>query len=154
MIKDLAKFKMDLTNFYEKVVPANHAQFCKRIAIRLHHDIVVGCPTNSIGTPQDTGWARANWGVFLGREGVPTKPVGKYDPSRSKYVVGASNPIPANAYFNVPAILESVGVAPFIWIYNNVPYIIPLENGHSKQAPSGMVVNALHSLQTFINKEL
>lgn len=155
MIKDLENFKLDLRNFHQKVVPANHTQLCKRIAVRLHQSIVAGCPENPLGTPVDTGWARANWGMHIGRAGVPTTPMGKYDESRSKWESGVSSPISSTSYFNIPEILSAIGAYPFIWIYNNVPYILTLEDGHSStQAPTGMVANALNTVQTFINNDL
>lgn len=154
MIKGLNDFKMDLDNFYKVVVPQNHLQLCKRIAVRLHQAIVAGCPENPKGTPVDTGWARANWGVKIGRS-VPTKPVGKYEPGRSKYTTGQSNPIPQDSYFgNIENILISAPPFPFIWVYNNVPYIEILEDGDANRPPVGMVISALHTVQTFMDNDL
>lgn len=38
-----------------------------------------------------------------------------------------------------------------IWLMNNVPYAIPLEYGHSGQAPEGMVRITIAEFQTFVN---
>ena len=132
-------FKMDLTNFYKVVVPANHTELCKRIAIRLHQAIVAGCPLNPEGTPVKTGWARANWAFAVGMP-CPTQTIGARPPEGVTINVVQSS-----------AILQTAGPFPLIWVYNNVPYIEVLENGHSTKAPTGMVANALHSTQTFIN---
>ncbi len=47
------------------------------------------------------------------------------------------------------------------WIYNNVEYIVPLEYGHSQQAPNGMVrlsiadiVNAWPGIVTQVRQEI
>jgi len=47
------------------------------------------------------------------------------------------------------------------WIYNNVEYIVPLEYGHSKQAPQGMVrlsiadiVNAWPDIVSEVKQEI
>ena len=146
MIKDLEQFKMDLSNFYKAVVVQEHSKLVKRITIRLHQAIVAGCPENPLGTPVDTGWARANWGVVLGRS-VPTEPVGEHP-------VEGSPVLPVNEYFkDIVAIVETGREFPFYWVYNNVPYIEALEDGHStQQAPTGMVANALNAVQTFIDK--
>ena len=139
MILGLTKFKMDLTNFKNKVVPGNHLELCKRIAIRLHQSIVAGCPQNPYGTPVDTGWARANWAFYVGMT-PPSQTWGERPPEGITINVVQSS-----------AILQTAGPYPMIWVYNNVPYIELLEDGHSMKAPTGMVENALHNVQTFIN---
>ena len=82
------------------------------IALQLHRKIV-------LGTPVDTGRARANWqisesapelGVILGRDLAP-----------------------------IPKLSGDTT----IYITNSLPYIVPLEYGHSKQAPHGMVRKAI-----------
>lgn len=139
MISNLASFKMDLKRFHEVVVPQNHLKLQKRIAVRLHQLIVVK-NSNMSRHPTDTAWAKRNWGCSLGTPG--------------KGVIG-SYPGKGNKTNIQPIDIQSIlgGAKPFgiIWIYNNVPYIVKLENGHSKQAPAGMVEGALHDLQTFIN---
>ena len=39
-----------------------------------------------------------------------------------------------------------------IYIYNNLVYIVPLEEGHSNQAPSGMVAISLQEFTTFMDR--
>lgn len=74
--------------------------------------------------------------------------------------------------FNVPAVGEINGIDPqgratvssgsavlqtfqseygSIWLMNNVPYSIPLEYGHSSQAPQGMVRITIAEFQMFID---
>ena len=36
------------------------------------------------------------------------------------------------------------------YLYNNVEYIVALENGHSQQAPAGFVAQALASLAQLV----
>jgi hypothetical protein len=138
MLADLKKFQLDLTHFAQVVVPENHAKLCGRIAFRLHQYVVAGSP-GAPGTPVDTGWARANWGVFIGRK-CPTEPMGV----RGQY----------NKLFDAASMTISVPRYPFIWVYNNVPYIEVLEDGHSKQAPTGMMSGALNALQTYVDTKL
>jgi hypothetical protein len=140
MITDVMKFKMDLTNFRKVVVPANHRALCVRIAIRLHQSIVAGCAMNPIGTPVLTGWARSNWAFAVGMT-CPTQTIGERPPEGSMVITTIQS----------SAILQFAGPYPMIWVYNNAPYIEPLEDGHSTKAPTGMVANALHATQTFIN---
>lgn len=146
MIEDLRKFKLDLDHFRNVVVPENHHRLMKRIAIHLHNAITDGTP----GTPKDTGWHRANWGVKIGAS-TPTLDVeGEYPEDKR----GLYQPMPKTAYFDAKAIISmaNLGPLPFIWIYNNAPGIAALEDGHSKQAPTGMVAHALNDIQVFMDK--
>lgn len=74
-------------------------------------------------TPVDTGHARSNY--FWGVQRVTT-----IDPTRSKN--------------GAPSLARSAGFASgvkaggTVYLTNNLPYIMPLEFGHSKQAPAGM----------------
>lgn len=83
------------------------------------------------GTPVDTGWARANWIPAIGQ------PVQQAAGSRENVSGAASQTGQAAVavgynYLNGPA-----------HITNNVPYIVALNEGHSKQAPSGFVQRAI-----------
>jgi hypothetical protein len=70
--------------------------------------------------PVDTGYSRANWIVTVGN---PTDAI-----------VDATSP-------NLNPSLDRRALENFasVFIQNNVPYIIPLEYGHSTRFPSGMV---------------
>lgn len=73
------------------------------------------------------GRFRGNWQIGL--DTLPTEETGRIDKTGSRTL---------NAGMSV---LEQfrVGQVQTIYIANNVPYAIPLEYGHSKQAPNGMV---------------
>jgi len=73
-------------------------------------------------TPVDTGRAKAGWHI---------------DPRWT-----AKKPLPGKTRYPPPSMEEPPDSAEY-WIYNNVEYIEPLEHGHSKQAPQGMVGLAL-----------
>ena len=79
-------------------------------------------------TPVDTGRAKANW--FLGYD--PDNEIGKHDLND------------ALEFGYDP----DKGVT--IWIYNNLEYIIPLEEGWSDQAPRGMVSLSLTEFSKFL----
>lgn len=70
-------------------------------------------------TPVDTGIARTGW-----QFGVGNKPGGEAD----------GDPINALIVAVQPMKVGQLG-----YFINVVPYILPLEYGHSKQAPSGML---------------
>ena len=73
-------------------------------------------------TPIDTGRARAGWGMDA-RQGseVPQKDQKAYRPKSPVAPQGA----------------------PFIIVYNNVEYIVRLNEGHSQQAPKRFVERAV-----------
>jgi hypothetical protein len=71
-------------------------------------------------TPVDTGRMRASWAVSL------SEPSG--------FVPGQEGPFAAPA-FNAGQITGMTT----LWIVSNLVYAEPLENGHSGQAPQGMV---------------
>ena len=64
------------------------------------------------GTPVDTGRARANWGLV---DSVP------------------------DANEDSPVVHVTEGKIEVIYLYNNLPYIVELEMGSSKQAPAGFI---------------
>lgn len=142
MIKNLKEFKLDLENFYKVVVPESHLEYQKKIATTLHRFIVAGSPDGAPGTPVDWGWARANWSVWVG-VAAP-----KNDPGPRQKVATKDD---MQAKLEAMKALANAKPFQIIWVYNNVPYIEALEDGHSKQAPVGMVETALNSLQTVID---
>ena len=80
-------------------------------------------------TPIDTGRARANWSISMDVNG--------------------------NEYYDWSDQAEfeyKTERGDTIWIYNNLVYIVPLEEGHSNQAPSGMVAISLQEFTTFMDR--
>lgn len=73
------------------------------------------------GTPVDTGHARANWVPSIG------DPFGAEVDSESAYEAG------------VAAVLGYELGDGAAWVSNNVPYILMLNDGWSKQRPAGFV---------------
>lgn len=140
MITNLQNFKLDLKHFYEVVTPATHLEFQRRIVIKLHQ-LIVFRNSQMPNHPVDTGWARANWGVSLGKP--KTSPIGTYPGQGNKTTLSV---------FDLTGVIAAARPFGIIWVWNNVPYITKLENGHSTQAPSGMVEGALNDIQTFMNR--
>lgn len=82
-------------------------------------------------TPRDTGWARSNW--------IPS--IGKSVDS----VAGARNQVNASLQqAGLSAVASTYTLrSGSVFVTNNVPYIQPLNDGHSKQAPAGFVQLAI-----------
>ena len=109
-----------------KQVPRSHLViFQKKIAMEALRRVVMK-------TPVDTGRARGNWQVDINN--VPGGVLETTDKSG-----GGTTASGVAAMATLP---------PFgtVWIANNLPYIKALENGHSGQAPAGMVSVTLAEL--------
>lgn len=81
-------------------------------------------------TPLDTGWAKNNWVPRIGKpyEGI----------AGSRDSVSSAAQVAGQA-----SVLGWKLDKGEINITNNVPYIVPLNEGHSKQAPAGFVQQAI-----------
>jgi hypothetical protein len=83
-------------------------------------------------TPVDTGRARGGWITTVG---APSTQVGGEDDKQGDSTLKKS-----------VAALSNLTPFQVIYITNNVEYIEVLENGHSKQAPRGMLKTTVHDL--------
>ena len=90
---------------------------------------LVSAPSEG-GTPVDTGWARANWVPAIG--------------APFKGVTGSRDSVSSAAQTTGQAEVLSYRLAlgP-VFVSNNVPYILALNDGHSKQAQPGFIERAI-----------
>lgn len=112
------QFALDLKKF-GKVTREQAKVIFQKIAIDLDTRVV-------LGTPVDEGVARGNWFPSLNSPSG-ARDENNADPSGSA-TVGA---LTSNAL--------GAELGDTVWLTNNLPYILPLENGWSGQAPEGMV---------------
>lgn len=100
------------------------AQLIAALAAEVVHELTVA-------TPVATGWARSNW---LPSVGVPfSSPLGSKSSVDSSFASSAAAALLAT---------YRLSQGP-VFIANNVPYIGALNNGSSRQAPSGFVERAV-----------
>lgn len=109
----------------------------RKIAIDLFSRVIYG-------TPVDTGRARANWQCTIGSPASGTVESG--DKSGGSTAQGMTQTV------------NQTGIDDDIYLSNNLPYIRSLEyEGHSKQAPVGMVrINLIltqNQIQNILTKE-
>jgi hypothetical protein len=90
----------------------------RRITLVLYRRVI-------LRSPVDTGRFRGNWQCGIGS--IPEGVLAALDPSGQAAVARMTAEV---AHFNPGQVIILV---------NNLPYAIPLEYGHSKQAPGGMV---------------
>ncbi len=117
-----------------RVVVSALDKFIDDIIKKIVLDIVANvrsAPDTGYGTPVDTGWARANWVPRIG--------------SPALQVTGTREAVSGSAQetgiANI-AISYRASQGP-VFITNNVPYIVLLNEGSSGQAPRGFVQNAI-----------
>lgn len=93
------------------------------------------------GTPVDTGWARANWVPNIG------SPI---DSVAGSYEAAEKGQLPGDQASGIAKVATSYRVASGnkIYITNNVPYILRLNMGSSRQAPSGFIRRAIKKAVT------
>ncbi len=88
-------------------------------------------------TPVDTGRARGNWNVSVGREDPATN-----DERRAPQALQEGG-----------AVIEGVKLGTRgdqVYVTNGLPYIGPLNNGHSQQAPRGYVQRIVRDMRSFV----
>lgn len=88
------------------------------------------------GTPVDTGIARASWRMT---QDTVDPSVATTPQQTSIAAIEAKLQTPNNAADTT------------YFITNNLKYIVPLERGHSKQAPRGMLLIATRNFRKFMN---
>lgn len=132
MPTNIIQFKADLDKLAKKL-DIKKSTVVKKVVIDLWNGV-------TRRTPVDTGRARANWFVT---QGAPTDRVDLHEGAKKG---GVAAPIP-------PDVGEITGDES-VFIINNLPYIEALENGHSKQAPAGMVKLAIQAEEAAIARAI
>lgn len=108
-----AKYKMATKQFalISEKIKAKQEEINRRALFAMSRRIL-------LKTPVDTGEARTGWSFGVGGEGTPSE---------------------GDTLNAILVAIEPMKVGQLGFFLNKVPHIIPLEYGHSKQAPSGMV---------------
>lgn len=128
-LRGLKTFNRQLRSFSRTLTEEQAILFFKKLGIDLLRLIVQR-------TPVDTGRARGNWQVTINVPAVGE--TGKFDTSSSLEGGGSSEDLSA---------LAQLRLGDVIFITNNVPYIVRLEEGWSAQAPQGMLAVSIQQLQ-------
>lgn len=122
------QFKLDLDKAFEEQ-QERVALIAMKIALEALNRVVLKSPVK-------TGRFRANWTVAVGRQDLSI--TDEVDPTGQKTIAKGT-----------PIILGQKGPA-IIWLSNNLPYAQALENGHSQQAPMGMVALTYNELMQIV----
>ena len=131
--QQLFSFDRDLKAF-AKQMDITYVTVVKDIGLDLFRRIVQK-------TPADTGRARASWTIAIARPDRTVAGEGQHPEFQS----GAAGAATQKAN-SVLASMKAGDYRP-VWISNNLPYIEALEDGHSRQAPNGMVALSIAETQ-------
>ncbi len=128
------EFSRAVLKFKTELLPGQYILFQKKIAFQLLTGVV-------LKTPVDTGRARGNWQV-----GIDEIPSGELD---TKDLSGAGAEVTGSEALAglIP------GAYQIVYVANNLVYIVPLENGHSGQAPQGMLALTIAEIETQFQSE-
>lgn len=126
MSVNLKEFALAVDAFAKKDVPQLVEQFTRRVALQLLDDIVHPWPV-------DTGHSRANWQVTL-------------DTPATGVVEGVDKDGGATIAKGA-AVIGQLKAYGKVWLSNNLPYSVRLEQGWSQQAPAGVVGIAVDRLR-------
>lgn len=110
-------FGLDIARFVEKAKAAPE-QVVRKVGLDLASRVV-------LRSPVDTGRFRANWNVAFGRVDTLTTP--------------STDKTGGKTLERVRVQLNGWTPGQDIYLTNSLPYAIPLEYGHSAQAPAGVV---------------
>jgi len=140
-------FTEDLQKFIGKT-KINMDKLVRKVTFDLFGEVVMR-------TPVDTGMARSNWQL-----GINERPTGIVDEARLRKNKTKSDE--KGAYKTARTITNAQVMPQFSnvkaggvnYIANNLPYIMRLEEGHSKQAPIGMARIAVVNFQAIVNEAM
>jgi len=118
---NLRQFEKDIKKFVE-LTGADADQVVRKVAL----DIFAGVTRR---TPVDTGHARSAWALNYGAA-----------PKSNNGIEGGGSAAATAANGVEETSFLTSKPQDTVWITNNLPYIIRLEKGHSKQADKGFMV--------------
>lgn len=96
-----------------------------------------------VQSPVDTGRFRLNWNFKIGEVDTSTT-----EKTASK--IEAIN----ESTGKLLGALGNLEIGEVFYMSNNLPYAIPLEYGHSEQAPTGMVRTSVRQYKRFVSERV
>lgn len=120
-VRNLAQFSRQLRNFADQTVPEEVTKLHRTVALDLLRRV-------TLKSPVDSGRFRAGWAVSLSQP--DPRPVS----ASGAPILGADQVIS-----NALSELEQLRPYSICWVHNSLPYATAIENGHSGQAPNGVL---------------
>jgi hypothetical protein len=135
-VTNFHQFQADLRKFAESI-DVKFETVVRRVIVDLFRRIVER-------TPVDTGRLRASWTISINSPDLDVAPDRRYSPAEAAAKAREKEKI---AYLSRP-------MRQVVYISNGLPYAEVIENGHSKQAPVGMVMISVTEIEAEIALEL
>lgn len=126
----MGSFELDISRFVEKA-NGNIDLVLRKISLDIFRRVIMKSPV-------DTGRFKGNWQVAIG-----TMPAG---------VLEIDDKSGTATIAKVTAVTLGLEAGQVIYLVNNLIYARPLEYGHSKQAPGGMVRITVQEFQGVANR--
>lgn len=120
-VRNLQAFTKGLRDFADQTVPEEATKLHRFVALDLIRRV-------TYRSPVDTGRFRSAWAVSL------SKPDPRPVSAGGAPILGAGQVIS-----NALSELEQLRPYSICWVHNSLPYATAIENGHSGQAPSGVL---------------
>jgi len=138
-------FALDITKFAKKV-DVNLEKVVKTVVINLGTKVIQRNPVGdwTLWNPPKKpigyvgGRSRSNWHYGFGT--MPSKIIDTIDATGGTAITAITNGV------------NNSPVAGIHWITNSLPYIVPLEDGSSRQAPAGMVKISIAEFGAVVDK--
>ena len=125
------EFEIGLDKLFKDQVEGKIVEATKLLAMEALQRVVMKSPV-------DTGRFRGNWRVTIGSPA--STPISRIDKGGGTTIgVGSS-------------VIGRINEPRVVYLTNNLPYAVRLEEGWSKQAPAGMVAVTIAELQAFFSK--
>lgn len=135
MFTNVAEFNQELSKFATKLVPKEFELLLKKISLLALRKIVMRNPVGNSDRWKKPprrryvgGRSRGNWQLTI-----------NFSPENELNVIDQSGNSTIAKGMAVLSTMRNHGIGSVIFITNNVPHIVALEHGHSKQTPHGMV---------------
>jgi len=121
-------FKLDLLSAFDEEIQPYLNIVVRKFALEALKRVVMKSPV-------DTGRFRGNWSVSFGS---PIAGEDTTDKTGDTTIARGS------------AVIDKADAKQIVWLSNHLPYASALENGHSQQAPAGVVAVTYAELQAML----
>jgi len=138
----VGRFEDDINKFQRKTADKMD-KIVRKVSLEILKSVV-------FKSPVDTGRFRSNWQVSIGS--VPSGTVGYQGTEAIAERAGSKGPVYEATVAKSKGTADSAKAGDVIYIANNLPYAVRLEEGYSGQAPAGMVTLTVQEFASTVKR--
>lgn len=138
----MGRFEDDINKFQRKTADKMD-KIVRKVSLEILKSVV-------FKSPVDTGRFRSNWQVSIGS--VPSGTVGYQGTETIGERAGSKGPVYEATVAKSKGTADSAKAGDVIYIANNLPYAVRLEEGYSGQAPAGMVTLTVQEFASTVKR--